>query len=80
MTRIGTFVQLEPKVDRDAELFGMPDENGGIYLGAMKRPTYGVLEEFDVLMHLSRKEAIQLAMLLGETVEKGMPGLKESDK
>ena len=44
MTRIGTFVQLEPKVDRDAEICGMPDGNGGILLAVFNKPSSGIDE------------------------------------
>ncbi len=71
MTRIGTFVQIEPKVDRDAELFGMPDENGGIYLAVWKQPSIGIDEKADVMLHLNRKQLVLLEMLLDHAYKQG---------
>lgn len=44
MTRIGTFVQLEPQVDYDAEICGMPDGNGGILLAVFNKPSSGIVQ------------------------------------
>lgn len=69
MTRIGTFVQIDPHPDEQSELFGMADGDGGIFLGVKKRAAKASFKKFDVLMHLSRKEAIQLEMLLGDAIK-----------
>ena len=71
MTRIGTFVQLEPQIDRDAELFGMPDDNGGIYLAVWKQPSIGIDEKADVMLHLNRKQLVLLEMLLDHAYKQG---------
>lgn len=64
MTRIGTFVQMEPKVDKDAELFCMGDNEGGIYIAVTKKARKQFFEKPDVMLRLSRKQVAQLDMLL----------------
>ena len=71
MTRIGTFVQLEPQIDYDAEICGMPDGNGGILLAVFNKPSSGIDEKADVMLHLNRKQIVLLEMLLDHAYKQG---------
>lgn len=80
MTRIGTFVQLEPQVDYDAEICGMPDGNGGILLAVFNKPSSGIDEKADVMLHLNRKQLVLLEMLLDHAYKQGPSATHEDEE
>ena len=57
MTRIGTFSQLEPEIDKDAELSCMPDGKGGIYIAVMKSGAPGK-SEVTVMLQLASRQTL----------------------
>lgn len=80
MTRIGTFVQLEPQIDYDAEICGMPDGNGGILLAVFNKSSSGIDEKADVMLHLNRKQIVLLEMLLDRAYKQGPSATHEDEE
>lgn len=58
----------------------MPDDDGGIYLAVNKKAQKVIFKRADVMLHLTRRQCIQLVMLLNDATDRGSPGMKAREQ